>query len=157
MKEAIKAETEALDPNDHSPSNVVSLAKETFTVPSNLRRVQQALILYAVPQFSGGNSVTNYFIPILKIVGLTGSSTRNLFLNGMYTMSKIFFGLFASFFFIDALGRRNTLVIGISLQMLSDIYLAAYIKVQNDGSPPQGCRGSRPCIHIYPFLWIHNR
>jgi hypothetical protein len=102
-----------------------------------LRRVQQALILYAFPQFSGGNSITNYFIPILEVIGVAGSSTRNLFLNGMYAMSKFFFGLLASFVFIDALGRRNTLFTGITLQLLSDIYLAVYIKVQNDGSPPR--------------------
>jgi MFS family permease len=137
IQEDIQLETAAHDPNDRSPSKIVSLAKQTFTIPSNLRRLQQALILYAVPQFSGGNSITNYFIPILKVIGLTGDASRNLFLNGMYTMSKFFFGLIASFFFIDALGRRNTLFIGISLQMISDIYLAAYIKAENDASPSE--------------------
>ncbi|KAJ6094927.1 hypothetical protein N7467_002440 [Penicillium canescens] len=137
IKDSIRSETDASDHDDHSPSKIVSIAKETFTVPSNLRRVQQALILYAFPQFSGGNSITNYFIPILEVIGVAGSSTRNLFLNGMYAMSKFFFGLLASFVFIDALGRRNTLFTGITLQLLSDIYLAVYIKVQNDGSPPR--------------------
>ena len=137
IQESIQLETAGDDPDDKSPSKIVSLAKETFTAPSNLRRVQQALILYAFPQFSGGNSITNYFIPILKVIGLTGNSSRNLFLNGMYTMSKFFFGLFASFLFIDAVGRRNTLFIGITLQLISDIYLAAFIKAQNDGSPSE--------------------
>ncbi|KAK9849635.1 putative quinate permease [Penicillium brevicompactum] len=148
IEESIQAETAAYDPDDHSPSKIVSLAKETFTVPSNLRRLQQALILYAVPQFSGGNSITNYFIPILKIVGLAGSSSRNLFLNGMYAMSKFFFGLIGSFFLIDVVGRRNTLFVGITLQMISDIYLAAYIKVQNDGSPP-GAAGEAALASIF--------
>ena len=152
IQESIQLETEAHDPNDKSPSNIVSLAKETFTVPSNLRRVQQALILYAFPQFSGGNSITNYFIPILKIIGLTGNSSRNLFLNGMYTMTKFFFGLSASLFFIDALGRRNTLFFGITLQMISDIYLAAYIKVQNDSSPSEAAgEAALASIFIHSF------
>ncbi|CAG8021780.1 unnamed protein product [Penicillium salamii] len=137
IEDSIEQEKAAHDPNDTSPAKIVSLARETFTVPSNLRRVQQALILYAVPQFSGGNSITNYFIPILKVIGLAGSSTRNLFLNGMYAMSKFFFGLFGSFFLIDVVGRRSTLFIGITLQMISDVYLAAYIKAQNDGSPAE--------------------
>lgn len=152
IEQSIQAETAAHDPNDHSPYKIVSLAKETFTVPSNLRRLQQALILYAVPQFSGGNSITNYFIPILKIVGLAGSSSRNLFLNGMYAMSKFFFGLIGSFLFIDVLGRRNTLFVGITLQMISDIYLAAYIKVQNDGSPPEAAgEAALASIFIHSF------
>lgn len=152
IQESIQSERAAHDPNDKSPSKIVSLAKETFTVPSNLRRLQQALILYAVPQFSGGNSITNYFIPILKIVGLSGDSSRNLFLNGMYTMSKFFFGLLGSFFFIDALGRRNTLFIGVTLQMISDIYLAAYIKVENDGSPPEAAgEAALASIFIHSF------
>ncbi|KAJ6123231.1 hypothetical protein N7512_005696 [Penicillium capsulatum] len=138
IQESLQAEMEPIDANDRSPSQIVSIAKEMFTEPANLRRFQQALIMYALPQFSGGNSVTNYFVPILEIVGLAGSSTRNLFLNGMYTMAKFFFSLMASFVFVDALGRRNSLFFGVTLQMISDIYLAVYIKVQHEGRASQG-------------------
>lgn len=138
IQESLQAETGTRDRDDHSPSQIVSIAKELFTEPSNLRRFQQALIMYALPQFSGGNSVTNYFVPILEVVGLAGNSTRNLFLNGMYTLAKFFFSLLASFVFIDALGRRNSLFFGVTLQMISDIYLAAYIKVQNQNRASQG-------------------
>lgn len=137
IRESLRSETEVTELDDSSPFQIVSLAKETFTKPSNLRRVQQVIIMYALPQFSGGNSVTNYFVPILEVVGLAGSSTRNLFLNGMYTFAKFCFSLFASFFFIDAMGRRNSLFVGITLQMASDIYLAAYIKVQNENRASQ--------------------
>lgn len=137
IRDSLRSETEGVETDDRSPSQIVSIAKETFTKPSNLRRVQQAIIMYALPQFSGGNSVTNYFIPILGIVGLAGDSTRNLFLNGMYTVAKFGFSLFASFLFIDALGRRNTLFVGISLQLISDVYLAAYIKVQQENRASQ--------------------
>lgn len=125
-------QTESGEPDDHSPFHIVSISKEMFTEPSNLRRLQQAIIMYALPQFSGGNSITNYFIPVLEVVGLAGSSTRNLFLNGMYTLAKFFFALFTSFFFIDVLGRRGSLFFGIALQMVSDIYLAVYIKVEQE-------------------------
>ena len=131
IKESLQSAVHESD--DRSPFQIVSIAKETFTKPSNLRRVQQAIIMYALPQFSGGNVITNYFVPILKVVGLGGDSTRNLYLTGMYTVAKFFFSLFASFFFIDALGRRNSLFVGIGLQMVSDIYLAAYINVQQKG------------------------
>lgn len=152
ISESIQQEVDACDHDDHSPSKIVSIAKETFTVRSNLRRLQQVLILYILPQLSGGNSVTNYFIPILEVAGVAGDSNRNLFLNGMYTMSKFFFSLFASFFFIDALGRRNSLFTGVTLQMLSDIYLAVYIKVQQQHTvPAEASNAGLAAIFIHSF------
>ena len=152
IRESLRSETEVTELEDNSPFQIVSLAKETFTKPSNLRRVQQVIIMYALPQFSGGNSVTNYFVPILEVVGLAGSSTRNLFLNGMYTFAKFCFSLFASFFFIDAMGRRNSLFAGITLQMASDIYLAAYIKVQNENRASQGAsEAALAAIFVHAF------
>ncbi|KAJ5095637.1 hypothetical protein NUU61_004993 [Penicillium alfredii] len=150
IQESIKAETEGRDVNDKSPFQIVSIAKETFTEPSNLRRVQQAIVMYALPQFSGGNSVTNYFIPILQVAGISGSSTHNLFINGMYNLAKFFFSLFTSFLFIDALGRRNSLFVGVTLQMLSDIYLAAYIKVEHDsGVPPSAGKAGLAALFVH--------
>lgn len=152
VKNSLQSEIQTAEIHDRSPSKIVTISKETFTVPSNLRRVQQVIILYIFPQLSGGNSITNYFIPILEIVGTAGDSNRNLFLNGMYTLSKFFFSLFASFFFIDALGRRNSLFTGISIQMLSDIYLAAYIKVQNDGPVPKSAgEAGLAAIFVHSF------
>jgi hypothetical protein len=110
-------------------SPFVDIIKETFTIPSNLRRVQQSIITYALAQLSGANSITSYFVPILTLIGSGGGTTRNIFLSGMYGMSKLFFALLASFFFIDALGRRKSLFIGASLQMISDIYLGVYISM----------------------------
>ncbi|KAJ5111989.1 hypothetical protein N7532_000034 [Penicillium argentinense] len=138
IKLSIQSENDFCNASNSSESHLVSVAKETFTKPSNLRRVQQALIMYALPQFSGGNSVTNYFVPILEVAGLSGNSIHNLLLSGMYTLAKFIFSLFASFLFIDALGRRNSLFVGIILQLLSDVYLAAYIKVEQDTGASEG-------------------
>lgn len=149
IKESLRG-TASFESDDSSPLQIVGIAKETFTKPSNLRRVQQAIIMYALPQFSGGNSVTNYFIPILEILGIAGGSTHSLLLNGMYTLAKFFFSLFASFFFIDALGRRNSLFIGVALQGISDIYLAAYIKVeQDDGASHAAGEAALAAIFIH--------
>lgn len=135
IKESIQAESGASGGfSSPSDSDFLSIAKETLTVPSNLRRVQQVLVLYMLPQLSGGNSVTNYFIPILKIAGVAGDSAQNLFLNCMYTLTKFVFSLLASFFFIDILGRRTSLFTGVTLQMLSDIYLAVFISIQQQVS-----------------------
>ncbi|KAH8649985.1 putative sugar transporter [Xylariales sp. PMI_506] len=125
--------------DESGSGSFVSILKETFLVPSNLRRVQQSLLSYALAQLSGANSVTSYLVPILTLMGLAGGSTsRSLFLSGMYSMAKFFFTLIASFFFIDAFGRRKSLFIGTSVQMLSDIYIGVYIKYKQAGPVSDG-------------------
>lgn len=164
IREAIRKETEDFG---GSRSHLLGILKETFTVPANLRRVQQTLISYALAQLSGANSITSYFVPVLKLLGKAGGNTHSLFLTGMYSMSKLFvrmplpdrpyhykdesfwisspfqrpslfdhlqFTLIASFFFVDALGRRGSLFVGAGLQMVSDIYIAVYLKYKQAGT-----------------------
>lgn len=119
IRAQINKERGAFGPNP----GFLTLCKDAFLVPANLRRVQQALVCYALAQLSGANSVTSYLTTILGLLGLGGGTERSLFLSGMYSMSKFFYTLIASFFFIDALGRRRSLFTGITIQMLSDLYL----------------------------------
>lgn len=70
----------------------------------------------------------------------------------MYTVAKFGFSLLAIFLFIDALGRRNSLFIGITLQKASDIYLAVYIKVQQDHGASEGAsQAGLAAIFIHAF------
>ncbi|OAA80696.1 General substrate transporter [Akanthomyces lecanii RCEF 1005] len=129
-----------------------SILKETFTVPANLRRVQQCLILYSLPQLSGASSISSYLIPILKIVGVAKGTERNLFLSAMYTMSKFFFALIASFLFVDALGRRKSLFVGCTCQMLADLYVGIYVKYSQEGPVSTAAsQGAIAAIFIQAF------
>ncbi|KPM38585.1 hypothetical protein AK830_g8000 [Neonectria ditissima] len=114
-------------------SSLREIVKETFTVPSNLRRLQQSCMSYAMAQLSGANSVTSYFIPIMSIIGVGGGTSHSMFLSGMYGFSKLTFSILASFFFIDALGRRRSLFVGITLQLVSHIYIGVFIKYHQEG------------------------
>ncbi|KAH8689880.1 general substrate transporter [Talaromyces proteolyticus] len=118
-------------------SGFISSCRETFLVPSNFRRFQQAFLSYALAQLSGANSVTSYLVPILSLLGLGGGTERSLFLTSMYSMAKFFFTVMASFFFIDALGRRKSLFLGITVQMISDIYLGVFIKYRQQNNVTQ--------------------
>lgn len=122
----------------HGNSNLWLIAKETFTVGSNLRRLQQVLVAYALAQLSGANSVTSYFIPIMSLLGDTGGTERHMFLSGMYGFSKLMFSIIAAFFFIDILGRRKSLFIGITAQMLSHLYIGVFMKFEQRGPVPRG-------------------
>jgi hypothetical protein len=70
----------------------------------------------------------------MGIVGLaSGEPEDKVFLSAMYGFSKLIFTLIASFFFIDALGRRKPLLIGVMTQMLSHIYIGVYVKKNQEG------------------------
>lgn len=140
---------------DHHSPGIVGILKETFTVPANLRRVQQTVLSYGLAQLSGANSVTSYFIPILTLMGMGGGTAHNIFLSSMYAMAKFFFAIMASFFFIDALGRRKSLFIGVSLQMISDIYIGVYIKYkQEDAVSHASSTGAIAFIFIHGFGYV---
>lgn len=138
--------------DDSQGTAIFSIFREAFTVPANLRRIQQALVSYALAQLSGANSVTSYLVPILSLMGIGGTTERSLFLSGMYSMAKFFFCLIASFFFIDALGRRKSLFVGITTQMISDIYIGVYIKYHKSGQVTEGAsQAAIAAIFIHGF------
>ena len=50
-------------------------------------------------------------------LGTGGSTMHQIMLTGIYGLSITLFCIIASFFFVDALGRRMSLFIGIFLQV----------------------------------------
>lgn len=139
----------------HYAAGTMGILKEVFTVPANLRRVQQSLVTYALAQLSGANAVTSYFLPILALMGVGGGTAHSIFLSGMYTVAGTCFAVIASFFFIDALGRRNSLFVGISLQMLSDLYMGVYIKYKQEGVTTKAASsGAVAFIFIHGFGYV---
>lgn len=138
--------------SDASGGGLKAVIKETFLVRANLRRVQQACLSYALAQLSGANSVTSYLVPILTMMGLGGTTDRSMFLTGMYSMAKFFYTLIASFFFIDALGRRKSLFTGITIQMISDIYIGVFLRYKQSGSvAPGSSEGAIAAIYVHGF------
>lgn len=128
---------------------IVAAVRQTFLVPSNLRRVQQVVFAYALAQLSGANNITSYLMPILKMIGTGGGPDRSMFISGMYGVSKFFFCMMTSFFFIDALGRRKSMIFGITVQMISDIYIAVFIKCRQDGPTPSASAGKAAIAMIF--------
>lgn len=153
IRESITKERAAFgSASTYSLKGLRAALKETFLVKANLRRTQQAFISYALAQLSGANSITTYLVPVLGMVGITGDANYSLFVTGMYSMSKFFYTLIASFFFVDALGRRNSLFIGITTQMLSDIYIGVFIKFHQEGPVSQSAsQAAIAAIFIHGF------
>lgn len=119
---------------DGGTPGICGIIRETFCVPSNLRRLIQAITSFALAQLSGANSISSYFVPILTLIGANNSTTHSLFLSGMYSLAKFFFTLIASFFFVDALGRRRSAFLGITIQIITDLYIGIFIKFRQAGT-----------------------
>lgn len=94
---------------------------EACTKKTNPRRIQQVLICDAMPQLSVANTISKYFVPIFEITSAYGDGTRKIFLTGMCTMAGFFLALINSFLLLDALQRRKSLYLGITLQIVSNI------------------------------------
>ncbi|KAJ9657269.1 hypothetical protein H2198_004392 [Neophaeococcomyces mojaviensis] len=109
-------------------SGFLAVAKETFGVRSNLRRVQLTIIAYILAQFSGANSITNYLPTIFGLIGVQGANAK-IYSTGLYSMAKVICCVAASLVFVDVLGRRKSLLSGITIQMTCHAYLAGYLKV----------------------------
>lgn len=78
-------------------------------------------------QFSGGGSMTVFAPKLFSYVGVTGSNTK-LFTTGVFGIVKLFSSLAAAFFLVDLLGRKTAVMAGLSIQAISALYLAIYLK-----------------------------
>ncbi|KAF9878050.1 MFS quinate transporter [Colletotrichum karsti] len=132
-----------------------SIMKETLTVRSNLRRVQLAIVAYILAQFSGANSVTNYLPTIFGYIGIQGTGVK-VYSSGIYAVAKMICCLVASLVFVDVLGRRKSLMIGITIQAACHAYLSGYLRyfIKDPGSVPTGASDAAiGIIYIHALGW----
>lgn len=132
-----------------------SIIRETFCVRSNLRRVQLTIVAYILAQFSGANSVTNYLPEIFGIIGIESTDVK-VYASGLYALAKLVCCIAASLLFVDALGRRKSLFVGVTIQMLCHSYLAGYLNffVRDPESVPEGASDfAIGVIYIHALGW----
>lgn len=131
------------------------IIRETFTKRSNLRRVQLTLMAYLLAQLCGANSVTNYLPQIFGFVGVKSDNTK-IYASGLYAFSKLIWSITASLVFVEAVGRRRSLLIGVTVQAICLSYLAGYLKyfLSDPSSVGHGAsEGALAAIYIYSFGW----
>lgn len=132
-----------------------AIMKETLTVRSNLRRVQLTIIAYILAQFSGANSITNYLPTVLGLIGVQGSDV-NVYSTGLYAVAKLVCCVIASLVFVDVVGRRKSLMIGITIQAACHSYLSGYLRyfIPNPEAMPQGASDAAiAVIYIHALGW----
>ncbi|KAI2641272.1 major facilitator superfamily transporter quinate [Xylaria nigripes] len=100
--------------------------KEMFLIPSNAYRMYLAFSVQLLSQWSGSGSITLYAPDLFKLLGITGT-TESLLASGIFGVIKFVAALVCALFLVDVIGRKRALLIGISLQAISIIYVAGFL------------------------------
>ncbi|KAL4896923.1 general substrate transporter [Aspergillus ambiguus] len=134
---------------------LIQIVKETFSIRSNLRRVQLTVMAYILAQMSGANAVTNYLPTIFGLIGIKGSSMQ-LTTSALYSIAKLIFCTAGSLFLVDVVGRRKSLLLGIAIQIICHSYIAGYLSfvIKDSSSVSKGASdGAIAMIYIHALGW----
>ncbi|KKK23500.1 hypothetical protein P175DRAFT_0510308 [Aspergillus ochraceoroseus IBT 24754] len=100
--------------------------KEAVLIPSNLYRLYLALMVQILSQWSGAGSITLYAPNLFTLMGISGSQ-ESLLVTAIFGLVKLASAVICALFLVDVLGRKRALLLGITLQAISMLYVAAYL------------------------------
>ncbi|EUC49713.1 hypothetical protein COCMIDRAFT_32930 [Bipolaris oryzae ATCC 44560] len=144
-----------------SGATVWDLFKETFSVTEYRRRFVLMFLCHMFGQWSGANAITQYSPSIFGYLGIEGEEARFL-ATGLYGIVKFVSVLVFSIFVIDFIGRRRSLMLGITLQILTLTFVGAYLGVTNgmsaadieaSASATAASKASIVAIFIHAVAW----
>ncbi|KAH4303226.1 hypothetical protein HBH64_071890 [Parastagonospora nodorum] len=156
IERQLNAEIEAV-----SGATTWDLLKETFTVTEYRRRFVLMFSCHLFGQWSGANAITQYSPSIFGYLGIEGEEARFL-ATGLYAIVKFVSVLIFSIFVIDFIGRRRSLMLGITLQILTLSFVGAYLGVTNGDTAAQikasasataASKASIVAIFIHAVAW----
>lgn len=138
-----------------------ALLKETLLPVENRRRFFLIFMATLFSQWSGANAITQYSPTIFGYLGIDGDESKFL-ATGIYAVVKFVSTLAFALFIVDFVGRRRSLMTGISAQLLTLIYVGAYLGRTRHLSPdqisstPDAARASTAAIvaiYIHAVAW----
>ncbi|KAF2008401.1 general substrate transporter [Aaosphaeria arxii CBS 175.79] len=156
MERQLNLEIEAV-----SGASSWDLLKETFTITEYRRRFVLMFLCHLFSQWSGANAITQYSPTIFGYLGIAGEEARFL-ATGLYGIVKFVSVLLFSVFVIDFIGRRRSLLMGISLQIVTLIFIGAYLGATNNmttaeieasASTTAASKASIVAIFIHAVAW----
>ncbi|KAK8051471.1 MFS quinate transporter [Apiospora rasikravindrae] len=104
----------------------IGVLKEMFCVPSNLYRVYLATMAQLMAQWSGAGSITVYATDLFMLLGFNGEN-ESLLIAVIFGVVKLPSAVCCALFLVDAIGRKRSLMAGITLQALAMIYVAGFL------------------------------
>ena len=126
MENQILREMEAV-----SDATIWDLLKETFIPVENRRRFFLIFMATLFSQWSGANAITQYSPTIFGYLGISGDEAKFL-ATGIYGVVKFVSTLAFGLFVVDFIGRRQSLITGICLQITTLIFVGAYLGVTSE-------------------------
>ncbi|KAJ5618542.1 Major facilitator superfamily domain general substrate transporter [Penicillium herquei] len=107
-------------------SGPLGIIKETFLIPSNLYRVYLTMMAQILSQWSGAGSITVYATDLFTLLGISGNN-ENLLVTAIFGIVKLVAAIICALFLVDVIGRKRALLLGITLQAISMIYVAGFL------------------------------
>lgn len=104
----------------------IGIVKEMFLIPSNFYRIYLGLMSQILSQWSGAGSITLYAVDLFALLGITGTN-ESLLVTAIFGIVKLVAAVICALFLVDVIGRKRSLLIGITLQAISMIYIAAFL------------------------------
>ncbi|KAI9040309.1 quinate permease [Aspergillus affinis] len=116
-----------------SARSFLGTAKSLFTTKENLKRIAFIFTLQCLIQWSGPTSITTYAPRLFALFGIKGQSQK-LFTTAIFGAVKFASALGSALFMIDFLGRRRTLYIGLTMQLVAFVYCAIFLTIYSSFS-----------------------
>ncbi|KAL4935905.1 hypothetical protein BDV06DRAFT_217067 [Aspergillus oleicola] len=107
------------------------LLKETLVPVENRRRFFLLFMATLFSQWSGANAITQYSPTIFGYLGIVGDEATFL-ATGIYGIVKFVSTLLFAVVIVDFVGRRRSLLTGICLQILTLVFVGAYLGATKD-------------------------
>lgn len=135
--------------------------RELFSSKANLYRIQLSIMSQLLSQWSGASSITIYAAKYFAMMGTTGDKEK-LFATAIFGVVKFISALLCAFFLIDYIGRKRSLMFGVSCQLIAMLYMAIFLVmdtgVGEEGYTPTGsvksaATGAIVMIYISGFGW----
>ncbi len=119
------------------------------------------LTIQLLSQWSGAGSITVYAQDFFALLGTTGQQEK-IFATAIFGVVKFVAAMLCALFLVDVIGRKRALSIGIFLQAISMIYVAAFLTavpdIEEEGfeftsSQKSASLGAIVMIYISGFGW----
>ncbi|KAF2767493.1 general substrate transporter [Teratosphaeria nubilosa] len=135
--------------------------KEMVLSKANRYRLMLSVMSQLLSQWSGANSITIYAPEYFAMMGTTGQNEK-LFATAIFGLVKFISALICAFFLIDYVGRKRSLMTGISLQLIAVLYMAMFLVIDTSvgredsyqsPSDKSAAKGAIVMIYLSGFGW----
>ncbi|BEJ15439.1 hypothetical protein CspHIS471_0500440 [Cutaneotrichosporon sp. HIS471] len=100
--------------------------KETLTNKEYLFRLYLTTSVQFLSQWSGAGSITIYAPDLFKLLGVQGTNL-GLLVTAVFGLIKLAAAVICALFLVDVIGRKRSLLIGISLQVIAIAFVSGFL------------------------------